>query len=59
MDTSFRELQTLHERVNVLEEQVRQLMFALRGDSAADIDYIAMMTDIDLDREEVANVEEI
>ena len=53
----YQAINAVSERVNTLASQVNDLAISLNNMRAADIDYIAMETGIDLDQEEEINNE--
>lgn len=51
-DRIIRELSALHQRIYRLESELKNLDFSQHDESTAKIDYLAMMTDVEMEEEE-------
>lgn len=51
-DRIIRELTALHQRIYRLESELKNLDFSQHDESTAKIDYLAMMTDVEMEEEE-------
>lgn len=52
MDRLNKELRALNDRIYRLETQLKAINYSQHNESIAKIDYLAMMTDIDVEEEE-------
>jgi len=48
----IKELKAIHERLTRIEDTLKVMACALHNESSANIDYLAMMTDVDLEVED-------
>lgn len=48
----MRELRALHDRIYRLETQLKDIDYSQHEESTAKIDYLAMMTDVEMEDEE-------
>ena len=55
LSNTMREIVNLKERMNEMELKMSQFMEMLSNKNRADIDYIAMETDVDLDQDTPEN----